>query len=268
MKYLRSLTVLAAALILCSCGPRFKPFTFVHMTDTQIGFSDKTEGYVHSDSLMQAAVATVNALAPEFAVVTGDLIDKSGDSLQNAIFESRMSQLEVPYYVLPGNHDYSKQWTKEIRDGYVALRGYDRFSFIKNGCAFIGIDSNCIKEHAAEAEADQLEWLKAELKKARKARYTFIFLHCPVFKTDIGEPEDYENFPPERREEYVTLFKDAGVDAVLAGHTHKDYDTEYEGIRFIAANPVCSPLGHGVSAVNAVSVGKDGFEVRIVKTME
>ena len=66
----------------------------------------------------------------------------------------------------------------------------------------------------------------------------------------------------------MTLFKEAGVDAVLAGHTHKDYDTEYEGIRSIAANPVCNPLGHGVSGFNVVSVYKDGFEVRTVRTTE
>ena len=210
MKTGRILLALTAALVLCSCGPRFKPFVFVHMTDTQTGFYDRSEGYVHSDSLMAMAVQAVNAIKPEFAVVTGDLVDNVDDPLQNAIFEKRMSELEVPYYLLPGNHDYKKQWTKEIRDGYVALRGNDRFSFIKNGCAFIGIDSNCIKEKAEEAENEQLEWLKGELKKARKAKYTFIFLHCPIFKKDIDEPEDYENFPMDRRREYVSLFKEAG----------------------------------------------------------
>ena len=266
MKSIKSFIVVAAAALICSCGPKFEPFVFVHMTDTQIGFQDKSEGYVHSDSLIVAAITSINDLKPEFAVVTGDLVDNVDDSLQNAIFVKRMSELEVPVYLLPGNHDFRKQWTKDIRDGYVALRGSDRFSFMKNGCAFIGMDSNCIKEHATEAENEQLEWLKGELKKARKAKYTFVFLHCPIFKKDIEEKEDYENFPPERRGEYVTLFKEAGVDAVLTGHTHKDYDTEYEGIRFIAANPICNPLGHGISGYNVVRVGKDGFDVRIVST--
>ena len=266
MKAGKLILFLTAVSVICSCGPKFKPFVFVHMTDTQVGFADRSEGYVHSDSLLAAAVGSVNNLKPEFAVVTGDLVDDVDDPLQDAIFKARMSELEVPCYLLPGNHDYRKQWTREIRDEYVAHRGSERFSFIKNGCAFIGIDSNCIKERASEAEDEQMEWLKGELKKAGKAKYTFVFLHCPIFINDIDEEEDYENFPPERRREYITLFKDAGVDAVLAGHTHQDYDTVYDGIRLIAANPVCNPLGHGKSGFNTVSVGKDGFEVGFVRT--
>ncbi|MBR1926187.1 MAG: metallophosphoesterase [Bacteroidales bacterium] len=252
--------------LLVSCSGKFTPFTFVHCTDTQIGFIDSTDGYVHSDSLMRDAFTAINALRPEFVFVTGDLVDDVDDPLQNTIFEKGMATLEAPYYLVPGNHDYKKQWTKEIRDGYVSLRGYERFSFSQHGCAFIGIDSNCIKENAEEAEAEQFAWLESELRKARKARYTFLFLHCPIFKQDIGETEDYENFPIEKREKYISLLKEYGVDAVLAGHTHKDYDTEYEGIRLVAANPICNALGHGRPGFNVVRVDKDGFDIKIVPT--
>ncbi|MBP3269808.1 MAG: hypothetical protein J6L98_03920, partial [Bacteroidales bacterium] len=87
------------------------------------------------------------------------------------------------------------------------------------------------------------------------------FLHCPIFKQDINETEDYENFPMEYRRKYIDLFKEYGVDAVLAGHTHKDYDTEYEGIRLVAANPICNGLGHGRPGFNVINVSKDGYEI-------
>lgn len=255
-----------AALTLVSCSGKFTPFTFVHCTDTQIGFGDRSEGFVHSDSLLNAAVDAINALKPKFTVVTGDLVDNVSDPLQNDLFQKEITRLQDPYYLLPGNHDYSNKWTSEIRDNYVALRGYDRFSFVQNGCAFIGIDSNCIKAAAGEAEAEQFTWLEGELRKARKARYTFLFLHCPIFKKDIGEPEDYENFPMESRRKYIDLLKEYGVDAVLAGHTHKDYDTVFEGIRLVAANPVCNGIGHGQPGFNTVSVNKDGFEIEFHPT--
>ena len=255
-----------AIALLSSCSGKFTPFTFVHCTDTQIGFIDQTEGYAHSDSLLKAAFTAVNALKPMAVFVTGDLVDNIADPLQNAVFERDMALLEAPYYLVPGNHDYNKQWTKEIRDNYVALRGYERFSFQQNGCAFIGIDTNCIKEGATEAEAEQLAWLEGELKKARKAKYTFLFLHCPIFKKDISEGEDYENFPMGSRQKYITLLKEYGVDAVLAGHTHKDYDTVFEGIRLVAANPICNALGHGQPGFNVVKVGAEGFEIEFVPT--
>lgn len=262
MSHLRTMILSTLAILpLVSCAGKFTPFTFVHCTDTQIGFGDNSEGFVHSDSLLNAAVNAINELKPEFAVVTGDLVDNVADPLQNELFQKGMARLEVPCFMLPGNHDYSNKWTSEIRDDYVALRGYDRFSFSKNGCAFIGIDSNCIKAKAGEAEAEQFRWLEDELRKAGKAEYTFLFLHCPIFKQDINETEDYENFPMEYRRKYIDLFKEYGVDAVLAGHTHKDYDTEYEGIRLVAANPICNGLGHGRPGFNVINVSKDGYEI-------
>ncbi|MBR0531882.1 MAG: metallophosphoesterase [Bacteroidales bacterium] len=254
------------AIMFASCTGKFTPFTFVHCTDTQIGFGDKSEGFVHSDSLLTAAVDAINSLKPEFTVVTGDLVNDVDDPLQDELFRKGIARLDIPYYLLPGNHDYRNDWTEKIKNDYVALRGYDRFSFTKNGCAFIGIDSNRIKAKASEAENEQWAWLEGELKKAKKAKYTFLFLHCPIFKKDIDEPEDYENFPMESRRKYIDLLKEYGVDAVLAGHTHKDYDTVFEGIRLVAANPVCNGIGHGQPGFNTVSLTKDGFEIEFHPT--
>ena len=41
--------------LVTSCSP-FRPFTFVQMSDPQIGFMDESPSYVHSDSLMKATV--------------------------------------------------------------------------------------------------------------------------------------------------------------------------------------------------------------------
>ncbi len=266
IRFVSQVLALAGMTIMASCSGKFEPFSFVHCADTQIGFMDNSEGFTHSDSLFRAARMAINDLNPEVVVITGDLVDDIGNPLQNSLFEKGLAEFEAPVFLVPGNHDYNKQWTKQIRDEYVALRGYERFSFTKKGCAFIGIDTNCIKENAEEAEAEQFSWLEGELRKSRNAKFTFLFLHCPIFKKDISEPDDYENFPMEKRGKYISLLKEYGVDAVLAGHTHKDYDTEYQGIRLVAANPVCDGLGHGRPGFNVVKVGKDGFEIEFHPT--
>lgn len=266
MNAFKRLLFISLVALACHACTSFKPFKFAHLTDTQIGFMDNSDGFVHSDSLFKAAASGVNAEKPDLVFITGDLVDNTADSLQNALFEVGMKRFEAPVWLVPGNHDYNKAWTPEIRDRYVTRYGYERFSFIHKKCAFIGIDSNCIMEDAPEEEAKQMEWLKSELAAARKCRHIFIFFHCPIFRKTVDEPHDYSNFPVEKRNEYISLFKEHGVTAVFTGHTHEDFDFEYEGIRFVIGNPVCNPLGHGHPGYNMIDVTKDGIEVRPTKT--
>ena len=261
MKVLRLFLLLTLAV---SCN-RFTPFTFVQMSDTQIGFRDSSFRFCHSDSLMKAAVAGTNALRPECGIITGDLVDNAADPVQDSIFLVRLADIEAPVYLVPGNHDYSGS-TPEKRQAYIALRGYDRFSFRQNGCAFVGINTNSIKDNVPEMEAEQLDWLEKELSGAEKCRYKFVFLHCPVVRESLDEKEDYFNFSFEQRGKYIGLFKKYGVDIVFSGHCHQEFATEIEGIRFVTAGPVGNPLGHGYPGYNVVKVGKDGVEVAYTGT--
>ena len=249
----------AMLLVLAGCN---RPFTFVQMTDTQIGF---VVGEARSDTMMKAAVAEVNALDPALVVITGDLVDVAYSDLQDSIYFARRAEIKAPVYEIPGNHDIRKG-EPESRERYARLHGETRFAFRKYGCAFIGMDSNCIKNDETELEQEQLEWLEAQLKAARRARYTFVFLHCPVIRQSIDEPEDYFNFPLAKRSQYISLFKEYGVDAVFAGHTHIDYRTEYEGIGFYTAGPVGYAFDRDRSGYNVVKVGKDGFTVEYAET--
>ena len=253
------LTAMASAiLILSSCGPR--ELTFIQMSDPQVGFRDKTEGYVQSDSLMGLAIEAVNRIKPPFVIITGDLVNHTDDSLQKAIYKRNIAAIDkaVKVYELPGNHDM-RPWTEEHHNEYLDFVGYDRFSFREGGCAFIGFDSCCIKDTIVAVAAEQKEWLTKELAGAKGCRHIFLFTHCPIFRESIDEEEDYFNFSKPQREEYLGLFKQYGVSAVFAGHTHKDYSSEYEGIKLIIAGPVGTPLHGGYSGLNVIRVTRDGF---------
>lgn len=261
MKRMSLFLILIAALT--GCSPRvYSDFCFVQMSDPQIGFRDKSQGFVHSDSLFDLAVKEVNLLKPACVIITGDLINDQRDMLQDSIYRANRAKIEAPVYEVPGNHDI-RPWTIDNHSNYLNLRGYERFSFRLNGCAFIGIDSNCILEekdpNAKIAEEEQLKWLEKELKKASKCRYTFVFLHCPIILDNLDEEHGYFNFSKEKRMQYISLFKKWGVDVVFAGHTHMDYDTRAEGIRFVVAGPVGNPLGRGYSGYEIINVTKNGF---------
>ncbi|MBR4809371.1 MAG: metallophosphoesterase [Bacteroidales bacterium] len=240
----RLLAILAGFAIMATACSR--DLSFVQMSDPQIGFLDPSPVCGVTDSLMRLAVLQANALKPDMVFITGDLVNDAGSAMQDSIYRLRRAGLDAPVWEVQGNHD---------------PRGHIRFAVRKRGCVFIGIDSNCIKDDDAVAEASQLEWLKDELRRARGARHIFVFLHCPIIRESIDEPEDYFNFPAARREAYINLLRDAGVDAVFSGHCHRCYSCTYEGISFFTAGPVGTPLGPGTSGFNFIKVDKNGFSV-------
>ena len=269
VKFVVTLVVIAAVVLLpMARSYRNRPLVFVQMSDPQIGFLDTSAVYALTDSLMRRAVEEVNALGPELVVITGDLVNQPSSSLQDSIYRVRRGELTARVWELPGNHDVLGDSLDSFGDRlgrYVSGRGYARFAVRKRGSVFIGIDSNCIKEGDANAEEEQLEWLRAEFRKAAGAKHIFVFLHCPVIRERMDEPEDYFNFPVEKREQYIGLFKEAGVSAVFAGHTHKAYTCEFNGIGFYTAGPVGMPLGGGESGFNLVVVTREGFSVEYRK---
>ncbi len=250
---------LAVVLAAVSCGPRFEPFTFVHMADTQVGFFDYEPGHAVSDTLMARAVRSVNELNPDLVVICGDLVDHPDTLEHEEIFSRNLAKFIPETWLVPGNHDYMS-YNRPLRDRYLAQRGYERFYFVHKGCAFIGMDSNCIKEGVEDAEAEQLEWLKARLAEASKCKHVFIFMHCPIIRQSIDEPEDYFNFPVSKRQQYIDLFKASGVTACFFGHCHQEWRTEYEGIKFLTAGSVCRALGHGYPGYGIIKVTEDGIE--------
>ena len=248
-----------------AAGQGFEPFTFVQMSDPQIGFMDRSPGYGQSDSLMMAAVAAVNAVDPALILMTGDMVNDPYDAAQDSIYRVRLAELKAPVYVIPGNHDM-KGFSEAEHAHYLSMRPTDRFSVQSHGCAFIGFDSNCILDKATEFEAAQKAWLEAELAAAQGCRYIFVFLHCPIIRESFDERVDNSNFPVDKREEYIGLFKKYGVSAVFAGHTHIDYDCEYDGIRFVTAGPVGNAFGRSKPGYEVVRVTADGFTAEYVPT--
>lgn len=267
---MKRIFILAALALMTAAGcTSRKTVTFVHMSDPQVGFHDTTAHFAQSDSLMGLAVEAINRLKPACVVITGDLVNKTSNEEQKAIYKKRIAEIDpsIPVYALPGNHD-ERPYNEANHSAFLAFNGYDRFSFVKDGVAFIGFDSCPIKDGDTEAEEEQLQWLKEQLTAAKKARQILLFTHCPVIRESLDEGEDYFNFSIPKRAEYIALFKEYGVSALFAGHTHTCRYAELDGIRFITAGPVGSPLEDGFSGMNVVKVSPEGVDFRYTSCPE
>lgn len=251
-------------------GKKRPSYTFAQMTDTQIGFFDYHSGCMHSDSLMDAAIRTLNAIQPKLVVFTGDLIDCPREpefSLQDSIYRANIAKIDpaIEVFELPGNHDIQPYNAEKLAE-YVAQRGSQRFSVVREQAAFIGIDSDCIKDDVKDLEQEQWNWLEEQLEATASCVHKFVFLHCPIIRHAIDEPEDYFNFPMDKRLKYIELFKKYGVEAIFSGHTHMENYTVYDGIQFINAGPVGNALARGYPGFYLVHVTDQSVQAEYVAT--
>lgn len=236
------------------------PFFFLQLSDPQFGFMDNNKSISAETEAMNKAVTAINQLKPPFVVITGDFVNNSKSKEQIAAYKSMIAQIDssVKVYMIPGNHDIGKVSRSSI-DNYKKNYGETHFSFRYGDCAFIGIDSNIIKEEDKEREEVQFKWLEQELQKTKDARFKFVFTHCSVFLKRMDEPVNYSNFSLPMREKYVRLFQKYGVNAIFAGHLHNNAYGKVGNMEMITIGPVGKVLGTGYQGMNLVKVYPDRF---------
>ena len=235
-------------------------FFFLQLSDPQFGFMDNNKSISAETEAMNKAVTAINQLKPPFVVITGDFVNNSKSKEQIAAYKSMIAQIDssVKVYMIPGNHDIGKVSRASI-DNYKKNYGETHFSFRYGDCAFIGIDSNIIKEEDKEREEVQFKWLEQELQKTKDARFKFVFTHCSVFLKRMDEPVNYSNFSLPMREKYVRLFQKYGVNAIFAGHLHNNAYGKVGNMEMITIGPVGKVLGTGYQGMNLVKVYPDRF---------
>ena len=236
------------------------PFFFLQLSDPQFGFMDNNKSISAETEAMNKAVTAINQLKPPFVVITGDFVNNSKSKEQIAAYKSMIAQIDssVKVYMIPGNHDIGKVSRASI-DNYKKNYGETHFSFRYGDCAFIGIDSNIIKEEDKEREEVQFKWLEQELQKTKDARFKFVFTHCSVFLKRMDEPVNYSNFSLPMREKYVRLFQKYGVNAIFAGHLHNNAYGKVGDMEMITIGPVGKVLGTGYQGMNLVKVYPERF---------
>ena len=105
---------------------------------------DKTTGGVLNWPIFDRAVEEINLLQPDFVVMIGDMIQGTvrDTSILNRMwkeFNAHAEKLDVPLYVLPGNHDISnevrakaidlEQMTKKLKPVFKSL-----YILVISGC--------------------------------------------------------------------------------------------------------------------------------------
>jgi 3',5'-cyclic AMP phosphodiesterase CpdA len=261
-RLMKVLTGFLFLLLLSGCASQriarhAKPFFFIQISDTQLGFYPKK--LPQEIALYEKAVEEVNRLKPDFVVITGDLINDAKDKNQMVEFKriTAMISKSIPVYLIPGNHDVSNTPKQEDIDFYKAQHGYETFSFDHKQTRFIGFNSNLIKANTPGLEQAQYDWLEKELAKAKHAKHIVLFSHHPFFISSPDEPEQYFNISIKTRTQYLELFKKYKVDVVFAGHLHKNAFGKYGDMEMVTTSAIGEPLGKDPSGFRIITVGTE-----------
>ena len=91
-----------------------------------------------SEDRLRRAVRKINATDADAVIVAGDLTNEGSDEELRCV-KSILDLIELPTYVIPGNHE--DNWSQSACRTFDALWGRDRFAFEVRGTLFAGI--NC-----------------------------------------------------------------------------------------------------------------------------
>jgi len=175
---------------------------------------DRTGGAPEDISVLADAVADMNRLRPDFAIMVGDMINgytwlEEKRRGEVAEFKGVIGKLSCPFYPVSGNHDvlggersplptYEQQYRKEIGPLY--------YSFDYRNSHFVVLYSE--DGGPGSISDEQIAWLDKDLG-TNTLENVFVFLHRPVW---------VEN--PERWDKVHEILKQHSVRAVIGGHLH------------------------------------------------
>lgn len=230
------------------------PF-FIQISDPQLGFMTKTEDHTPEIQWMEQIIKEVNRLKPDFVVFSGDLVHWRTDEKALSEFNLLCKKFspEIPIYYLPGNHDVGNEAEANEVEAFITRYGHDRFVHKAHDYTVIGYNS-CIIKACTAAEGSEYEWLKKQLKKARKKRPIIMVAHHPIFLKKLEEKETYENFPEKYRQKYLDLFSKHHVNTILAGHLHHCAKGSYLDIELATAGAAGRPLGKDKPGIQIISI--------------
>lgn len=234
----------------------------------------QTSGFADETRLFEKAISIANELRPAFVVVCGDIVNQWNDSAQaeEALRIGSLLDDGIDIHWVAGNHDVGTDDghtipTQESLARYRAKFGADNYSFQHEDASFIVLNT-AILQHPEKTPGELealMEFLEAELLAARSrhSRHTILFTHHPLFlkqpDEDIAD-EAHLTIPIERRCPVLELLEKYSVEAVFAGHWHRNNYALGGDMEMVASGSVGYPFGDDPSGYRIVSLDNTGLK--------
>ncbi len=161
--------------------------------------------------VFEDAIDKLGLLQPQFVISVGDLINgQTYDSIlvdkQWNEFNRKVQGLSMPFFYVPGNHDIGNAWMeKEWKRRF----GRAYYYFVYKNTLFLCVNTQ--DGGSSGIDEEQIEYFRKAIAENPQVRWTFIFMHRPVWFAKNDKEEGYEKIESFLKGHQYTLF---------SGHFH------------------------------------------------
>lgn len=187
---------------------RIAQITDIHLTEYD---SDTLQGVDTGESLRRV-LGAISALSPRpsLIIASGDLV-QTANSRSYSRLKSIFCDMNLPVYVLPGNHDDSEMMRQHLAGGTVKYQSKVELK----GWSILLVDSTIKEEHHGIVSEKEQTLLENNIGLGLN-QPTLIALHhptinsCPSFGCRLDNKDKFISY----------LKQQPSIKAVIAGHTH------------------------------------------------
>ena len=166
---------------------------------------------------------------PDFCLLAGDL-SHHGNEQELGTVKEIFGRLGIPFYAVPGNHDYLTQNDRSGYDKVFANRL--NYSFEHKGWQFIAFDSTeGLRADKTSIHEPAVRFLMEASKKISKTEPLISFTHFPLGET--------VKMRPKNAEDVLEMFVDHNLQATFGGHFHGFTQRSFEHATLVT-NHCCS----------------------------
>ena len=231
-------------------------FTFIDLADTQA--KEEDEAALSAETLEKALLTVPNA---EFVVHNGDIVDTGTKEEQwNWLLgHSQSSLLKTTIAPSAGNHEdenyaFIDHFNLDTPANSATETGA-YYSYDYGNAHFVVLNSNEDSAEYANFSADQVEWLKNDVTRAKSngSKWIIVNIHKGPYTTSNHATDKDIMGPNGVRNKIAPLMAQLGIDFVVQGHDHI----------YARTKPIKSDGTAGQASVIKESVGGQSVEYTV-----
>jgi 3',5'-cyclic AMP phosphodiesterase CpdA len=209
-----------------------RAFLLAQISDLHLG--ERARDGLKPKRCLRDVVAALARLPnrPDAILVSGDLAEHAAPK-EYTLAAKEIGRLEVPFYVLPGNHDDRATMRAAFAIDGSGAAPLD-YTVDLGPLRLIVVDSTIPGEDRGGFEPEQLERLDAELAAAPE-QPAIVAMHHPPLATAMVDWDGVNLPAPERRALAEIIARHPQVKAIVGGHLHRVTTSTLAGRPVLAA---------------------------------